>query len=89
MKAWKEACQDGANDSTLIIPQNKTFLLKPLKFSGPYVQVFQHPSQGKNSYNTIYVVPTATVIVATGKGFVIALPRLCECCEIYEKHVLK
>ncbi|XP_074360261.1 putative polygalacturonase At3g15720 [Apium graveolens] len=35
MKAWKAACQGKSFDSTLIIPQNKTFLLKPLQFSGP------------------------------------------------------
>ncbi|KAF5787093.1 putative polygalacturonase [Helianthus annuus] len=46
MNAWNAACQAEPNDrSILVIPEGKTFLLKPVSFSGPckpssvYVQV--------------------------------------------------
>ncbi|XP_076938433.1 putative polygalacturonase At3g15720 [Bidens hawaiensis] len=36
MSAWKAACQSQLNDrSILVIPAMKTFLLKPISFSGP------------------------------------------------------
>ncbi|KAI3716276.1 hypothetical protein L6452_23502 [Arctium lappa] len=36
IKAWKVACQAQPNDkSILVIPAGKTFLLKPISFSGP------------------------------------------------------
>ncbi|WOH09854.1 hypothetical protein DCAR_0729314 [Daucus carota subsp. sativus] len=35
MKAWKACCEDETHNSALVIPQNRTFLLKPLQFSGP------------------------------------------------------
>ncbi|MFS7980631.1 putative endo-polygalacturonase [Helianthus anomalus] len=51
MNAWKAACQAKPNDrSILVIPEGKTFLLKPISFSGPckpsgvYVQVSTHIS---------------------------------------------
>ncbi|GKV35840.1 hypothetical protein SLEP1_g44047 [Rubroshorea leprosula] len=35
LKAWKAVCQTGSGIPILIIPAGKTFLLKPVTFSGP------------------------------------------------------
>ncbi|KAK3016692.1 hypothetical protein RJ639_007097 [Escallonia herrerae] len=35
LKAWKAACKAQSNASSLVIPRNRTFLLKPATFSGP------------------------------------------------------
>ncbi|GLT71722.1 hypothetical protein SLA2020_437200 [Shorea laevis] len=35
IKAWKAVCQTGSGIPILIIPAGKTFLLKPVTFSGP------------------------------------------------------
>ncbi|KAK7271173.1 hypothetical protein RJT34_26838 [Clitoria ternatea] len=35
MKAWKDACQSKSHISQLIIPSSRTFLLKPVTFTGP------------------------------------------------------
>ncbi|KAK2974390.1 hypothetical protein RJ640_021246 [Escallonia rubra] len=35
LKAWKAACEAQSNASSLVIPRNRIFLLKPATFSGP------------------------------------------------------
>ncbi|XP_058784490.1 probable polygalacturonase At3g15720 [Vicia villosa] len=35
LKAWEDVCGTSESNATLIIPQNKTFMLQPMKFEGP------------------------------------------------------
>ncbi|KAG2300326.1 hypothetical protein Bca52824_036798 [Brassica carinata] len=35
LKAWEAVCNGGSNNTTLLVPLGKIFMLKPLKFAGP------------------------------------------------------
>lgn len=35
LKAWEAVCGTKAESSTLVIPDGRTFLLKPVSFQGP------------------------------------------------------
>lgn len=34
LKAWKDACEETQDIPTLLIPENKTFMLQPVTFTG-------------------------------------------------------
>ena len=56
MNAWKACCADESHNSALVIPQNRTFLLKPLQFSGPCKSSNIHLKVKKTKKTVVYIL---------------------------------
>jgi hypothetical protein len=52
-KAWREACD--SKNSVLVVPRNRTYLLKPITFSGPCKSNFTLKVSLRSIYSCMYI----------------------------------